>query len=496
MLLSELANPFEVKIVGGDVNVLGIELDSRKVCPGYLYIAVNGQIADGHDYINEAINNGAVAVVCEEADVFKHLKISGWFDESLKYNISALASLYYGNPSQDLFVVGITGTNGKTSIASYLMQSMQMLGQRCGQVGTLGLQLDKKILPTVNTTPDALTLHEYFKQALDNQLQFVAMEVSSHALVQGRVAHVAFNTAVFANLTHDHLDYHQSMDAYFSAKALLFKMAALESAVINVDDEYGQALTRLLSAQDYQIITYSLENDWADLYAFDVEQNTSGIKFKIKYRSMLAEVQSQLIGRFNISNLLATAAVLLANNIDWENVIRCLELVTPVQGRMQVVENSANLLALVDYAHTPDALKNVLRSCREYIQSRSEKNTDAKLITVFGCGGDRDKAKRPLMASIAEQWSDVCVVTADNPRTESQDFIFNDIAKGFVKNDFVRVDGRAAAIQFAVEQAHSGDVILVAGKGHEEYQLLDGQQRYFSDVECLSSLFRTEAIND
>jgi UDP-N-acetylmuramyl-tripeptide synthetase len=496
MRLYDLAQSFNVEVSGADVEISGVALDSRAMSPGYLYLAVCGQVADGHDFIADAIQAGAVAVVAENSDRLTGFNVSGWCDPNLKQNVSRLASLCFDGPSRFLSIAGVTGTNGKTSITSYLMQAMQKLGHHCGQVGTLGLQIDQKLTSTANTTPDACTLQNYFKQAVDESLDFVAMEVSSHALEQGRVDDIAFNTAVFANLTHDHLDYHETMEAYFAAKCALFKVTTLESVAINIDDEYGQALTRLLSAQEYQMISYSLENDWADVYAYDLEQNNLGIKFKVQYRSSVADIQTQLIGRFNVSNLLAVASVLLANKVSWDDTVECLSRIKPVKGRMEVVNNSLDILALVDYAHTPDALKNVLLSCRECIASQCVKYPDSKLITVFGCGGDRDKAKRPLMAQVAEMLSDICVVTTDNPRFELQNDIVEQVISGFSAKDFIRIDDRAQAIKFAVEQAKEGDIILIAGKGHEDYQLLGSERLHFSDVECLSSLLNGGVLND
>ena len=493
MSLHHLACALNVGMQGEDVQLLGATLDSRKVQPGFLYIAMQGEVADGHDYISSAISRGAVAVVCERQSSFDQAGISGWVDINLRHCVSTLASTVYQHPSEQLNVIGITGTNGKTSVSYYLLQALRTLGHSCGQIGTLGLQLNDSIVPTINTTPDAFTLQQFFSDALREKVNYVAMEVSSHALDQGRVNDIDFSTAVFTNLTHDHLDYHETMDAYFEAKAALFKVSSLSAAVINVDDIYGQTLTRLLAAQDYTLLTYSLGFDWADVHAKNIQATQAGMSFDLIYKDEIVPVQTQLIGRFNVSNLLALVSVLLASNFSLKDIVQCLPNIQSVKGRMEVVTNDMSVMALVDYAHTPDALKNVLLASQDCVQLQRQKNPDAKLITVFGCGGDRDKEKRPLMAKMVEKYSDINVVTADNPRSELQSVIAEDIVKGFSSLNYVCIDDREKAIEYAVSQARVGDTILLAGKGHEDYQLVSGKTHFFSDVECLSSTLAMRA---
>ncbi len=491
--LHALAKKMGVICVGKNIPLAGVTLDSRQVKAGYLYLAIKGSVADGHDYIGAAINNGAVAVVCENKNSLLASGLPGWSSALLKTEISRLASEVYQHPTEQLSVLGITGTNGKTSISYYLLQAIRALGDRCGQIGTLGLQLEDEVVITQNTTPDACTLQHFFSDALHSDTRFVAMEVSSHALDQGRVEGVNFSTAVFSNLTHDHLDYHISMDAYFEAKASLFKVQSLQAAVVNIDDKYGQALLRLLSGHEYKLLSYSMESEWADVYANNIRITAVGVSFDIRYKSKKYTIQTQLIGKFNISNLLAVVAVLLANNFKLEDIIQCLSSIKPVRGRMEIVENTQSILALVDYAHTPDALKNVLHAAQEYMFLQKEINPDAKLITVFGCGGDRDLTKRAVMGKVVETLSDITIVTADNPRSESQAVIAANIIEGFSTDQYVQIDDRKAAIQYAVDHANSGDVIVVAGKGHEDYQLIGDEVLFFSDAECLSSLLRSKA---
>ena len=482
MSLYALAEKIGVVCFGENRQLTGVTLDSRAVKPGYLYIAIKGAVADGHDYIKAAIDNGALAIVCECEKSFLASGMPGWSSALLKADISRLACEVYQNPTEQLSVIGVTGTNGKTSISYYLLQAIRSLGEKCGQVGTLGLQLENEVITTQNTTPDACTLQHFFSDALTSHTPFVAMEVSSHALDQGRVDGIKFSTAVFSNLTHDHLDYHVSMDAYFEAKAALFKVPSLQAAVINIDDEYGQTLLRLLSGHEYKLLSYSIESEWADVYANNIQITASGACFDLSYKSQKYSVQTQLIGKFNISNLLAVVAVLLSNSFNFNEVIQCLPCIKPVRGRMEAVENTQSILALVDYAHTPDALKNVLYTAREYISLQKEINPDAKLITVFGCGGDRDSTKRAVMGKVAEELSDIAVVTADNPRSESQAVIAANIIEGFSHKHYVQIDDREAAIRYAIDNTNAGDVVVVAGKGHEDYQLVGDEVLFFSDV--------------
>ena len=486
MRLSELASLMQFDMRGADVELNGMSLDSRTIKPGNVYLATKGAQTDGHDYIVSAINNGAVAVICEKNFDFQAVGVLGWVDENLKQHIAQLASNFYQNPTANISVTGITGTNGKTSISFYLMQMLKLLGSSCGQIGTLGLQLEGLIETTHNTTPDACTLQRFFAQAVEKGIKNIAMEVSSHALEQGRVDNIEFSIAIFSNLSHDHLDYHKTMDAYFEAKAALFKLPSLALVVINIDDEYGQMLIRTLAAYEYKIFSYSLKNDWADVYATNIKTKASGIAFNVVYKEHVFSVQTQLIGRFNISNILSVVAVLIGQGYELASICRLLPQVFPVKGRMEVVDNDKSILALVDYAHTPDALKNVLSASKEYVEQQKLSNEQAKLITVFGCGGDRDKAKRPLMAEVVEAASDLIVVTADNPRSELQANIAQDIAQGFQNNSYILIDDRKQAIEYAVDQAKQGDTILLAGKGHEEYQLIGRERRFFSDVNVLS----------
>ena len=489
MTLHALAAVMGVEPAGIDVELKGVSLDSRQVKPGFLYLAMQGVVADGHNFIQAAIANGATALICENTIDFNQAGLPGWVDTQLKNNVSSIASDVYGNASEQLDVVGITGTNGKTSISYYLLQLIRALGDSCGQIGTLGLQLEDAVTSTHNTTPDACTLQKFFHDAVAVQTHHVAMEVSSHALDQGRVENIAFTTAIFTNLTHDHLDYHASMDEYFEAKLALFKVPSIKVAIVNVDDEYGKLLTRLLAAHECKLITYSLDNSWADVYAKNIHTCEQGINFDICYQSKTLSVQTQLIGRFNVANILAVTATLLANNFTLEKIVQCLPLVKPVKGRMEVVANNCSVLALVDYAHTPDALRNVLQASQTYVENQRKTNAQAKLITVFGCGGDRDKAKRALMAEVAETLSDVSIVTSDNPRSESQSDIVKDIIKGFSGTDYIRIDDRAKAVEHAVSIASAGDTLLLAGKGHENYQDILGERHFFSDVQCLAKAF-------
>jgi len=465
-----------------DCSVTGLCLDSREVQAGDVYIAMQGEVSDGHAFIAQAIERGAMAIIMEKAEVF-----TKWQDqgvalvciESLRQELSLIAARFFDFPSKDIRVAGVTGTNGKTSISFYTSQLYQLLGRPCAQIGTLGMQLGEYFIATQNTTPHAIALQSFIAEVRSKQADRLVMEVSSHALEQGRVDNIAIDVAVFTNLSHDHLDYHQTFEDYFQAKAKLFAVDSLQAAVINIDDEYGVKLKAQIQDKSYPLFTFSLADKQADLYVTDLALSIHGFTAVLHYRQESVAIQAPLIGAFNISNMLAAIAILLVDGVALQAIAKCLPNLQAVTGRMQVMMYAPALI-LVDYAHTPDALDNALSALQLY-KTDSEQN----IITVFGCGGGRDKDKRGQMAEAVERLSDKVIVTADNPRNESVDAINQDICKGFKGDTYQVIADRKTAIQKAVRDCKANDIVLVAGKGHEDYQLINGQKHYFSDQEVL-----------
>ncbi len=462
-----------------DAEIGGLALDSRKVMFGDLFFALEGSQVHGKQFIDKAIERGAAAVL-EEAAWVKKTERNGVpviAVPALKFKLGAIAERWFGNPSQAMTVVGVTGTNGKTSVSHFIAQALRADGP-CGVIGTLGNGLIGELEASTHTTPDAITLHGLLSSMCDQGAQQAVMEVSSHALEQGRVSGVAFDVAVFTNLSREHLDYHGDMASYGKAKRRLFETPGLKYAVINLDDDYGQSL---LASMPGAIGTVSYGFDDSRLppsiMGTDLQLDSQGLRLRISSDWGFGELNVPLLGRFNAENLLAAFAALLACGLGFDEVLERLSRVQPVPGRMQRLGGGAGEpLVVVDYAHTPDALAQVLTALRAHAPGR--------LTCVFGCGGDRDVGKRPLMARAAEQAADAVIVTNDNPRSENPDVIVADIFSGFDSADAVTViNDRAAAIRHAVIGAGEGDVVLVAGKGHEDYQL-EGEHRLpFSDAE-------------
>jgi len=479
--------PLQVALCG-DVMVNGISSDSRNVKFGDLFLAFPGARSDGRSFIADAIASGAVAIAYEAGDGFvsaesetvaiKLLPIANLANE-----VSAIAARFYDAPSAALSVIGVTGTNGKTSCTHYMWQLLRSMGVNAALVGTLGARVDGDYLESGYTTPDAIAVQRTLATMRDGQVSHVAMEVSSHALDQHRVADVRFAAALFTNLTHDHLDYHGDMQHYGAAKARLFAMPGLKAAVVNVDDPFA---ARMLAGVEFgtRIVRYSIAGgDTAcELGVQQVEYTSQGFTADIRSVWGDTRITAPLMGDFNLSNVLGAIGVLCALGFDFATVCAHAWALEPVAGRMQMIANAGDLTVLVDYAHTPDALQTVLKAARRH--------SSGKLWCVFGCGGDRDKTKRPRMGEIAEQLADHVVVTSDNPRSENAQAIIADIKSG-IRNPaacYFETD-RKAAIGFAIRGARSGDVVVLAGKGHETYQEVAGIRHAFDDrIEARTAL--------
>lgn len=488
--MKEVIKDIKALEIGGDpgVEILGLASDSRQVRPGHLFVALRGHGTDGHCFISEAVRRGASAVLCEE--VPEELGIPFVRVKDSREAVATAASNYYGRPSERMTIVGITGTNGKTTTAYIIKGILDAAARRgapeeeptgsTGLIGTIDYQVGEKIYPALNTTPGSVQFQGLLSSMLDAGITHAVAEVSSHALVQGRVRRTRFRVAVFTNLTHEHLDYHKTMEDYFKAKKRLFTelLDTNGIAVINADDPYGLRLIKELSGSGRRVITYSAQGDAdrgdVDIRAVRINCSINGVSFDLEVlgRHCLA-VQSPMIGAPNVQNLLAAAGVAYALGLDWEAVDEGIKKTSAVPGRFETVPTGGDFNCLIDYAHTDDALRRLLLSIREL--------TAGRLIVVFGCGGDRDRDKRPLMGRAVDELSDLMFITSDNPRGEDPKAIINDILQGVKGSDYFVEPDRAKAVFMAISEARPTDTVVIAGKGHEEYQEIKGKRVGFSD---------------
>ncbi len=477
MKLDDILNGINVVSVKGNSDVLieSIEFDSRKVTGGSLFVAVKGYSNDGHEFIGTAIKAGASAIICEVLPGKPDPKIV-WVktDDSAKA-LGMAASSFFGNPSASLKLVGVTGTNGKTTIASSLYNMFIQLGYKCGLFSTVCNYINGRELPATHTTPDPVQLNSLLAEMVQEGCDYAFMEVSSHSAHQQRIAGLKFTGAIFTNLTHDHLDYHKTFDKYLAAKKSFFDSLSSDAfALVNADDKNGKVMLQNCSARHY---TFSLRG-MADFRCSIIEQNFTGMLLKIQG----LELWTRFIGDFNASNLLAVfgAAELLEAEV--KEVLTILSDLHPVAGRLETVKSENGVSGIVDYAHTPDALTNVIETINKIREG------GVQLITVVGAGGDRDRTKRPVMAAICAEGSSKVILTSDNPRTEDPERILDEMEAGVtaeLKKKTLRIADRKEAIRTAVMLAGKGDVILVAGKGHETYQEIKGIKYHFDDREEL-----------
>ena len=468
---------------GAVVNeVSGVESDSRQVKADYLFVAVRGVSVDGHTFISQAIAQGARVVVCEEfpaelADGVMYVKVG---DSSIAFGL--LASAWYGNPSRELTLVGVTGTNGKTTTATLLYEMFRSFGYKAGLLSTVCNYIDTVKVPATHTTPDPLHLHRLLREMVDAGCDYAFMEVSSHSAAQHRIAGLDFNGAIFTNLTRDHIDYHKTVEAYLKAKKSFFDgLPKGAFALTNIDDKAGMVMLQNTRAEKH---TYSLRT-MADFKARIIESRMDGMSLEINGK----EVEVRFVGRFNAYNLLAVYGATCLLGQDPDEVLRKMSLLVPVAGRFQTLHSSRGYTVIVDYAHTPDALNNVLNTIHGVLEGKGH------IITVVGAGGNRDKGKRPMMAREAVNLSDRVILTSDNPRFENPNDILNDMVAGLDaeqrRKALLQVD-RREAIRMATQFAQPGDVILIAGKGHEDYQEIEGVKHHFDDKEEVEKLFAEE----
>jgi len=460
--------------------------DSRRVVPGDVFVAIPGDHVDARKLIPQAIAAGAAAVIWE-ANGFNWdpaWRIPNLPVHNLREQIGVIAAHVYGEPSRQLWLAGVTGTNGKTSCSHWIAQSLTQLGNRAAVIGTLGNGFPEALSEPTHTTPDAISLQQQIAGLVAQGASHLAMEVSSHGLDQGRVNGAAFQAALFTNLTHDHLDYHGDMEQYGRAKARLFHWPGLRHAVINLDDDFGVQLAASLDRSQVDVLGYGLGKGEISGHRLDLSKR--GLTLEIETPWGAGLIRSRLLGGFNAANLLGVLGTLLAAEVALDDATRVLEQVEPVAGRLQMVRRPGCPLVVIDYAHTPDALEKVLETLRGVL------GTEGRLICVFGCGGDRDPAKRPLMGEIATRLADLAVVTSDNPRSEDPAAIIDQVIAGAHPNYWTDPD-RAAAIARAIREAGEQDVVLLAGKGHEIYQEIAGRRLPFSDARVAANAMEGRA---
>ena len=475
MKLNDILKGLDVVSITGnlDIDITNITYDSRKVEENTLFVCIKGFNSDGHKYIESSIEKGAKAFLVQE-----DISIDGYTFIKVNDTRAAMANIadnFYNNPSKELEVIGVTGINGKTSITTFLSEILSLNDNKVGLVGTIKIFDGDKEVESSSTTPESIDLQKYFKTMLNNGCDYCAMEVSSHSLVLNRVDETEFKLGIFTNLTPDHLDFHKDLEDYRSAKEKLFYKTTTAN-IINIDDEGGFKIYENIKSLDTPCYTYGIDNN-ADFMAKNIKIDASGVSYILVTPTYEEEIFIPVPGKFTVYNTLAVIAACYMLNIPKEIVKEGLAKTKGVAGRFETVTNDKGLSVIVDYAHTPDALENVLNTARGFAKSN--------IITVFGCGGDRDTTKRPLMGEIAQRLSDICIVTSDNPRTENPQIIIDDILKGLDKSkeNYKVVIDRKEAIKEAIKTAKKDDVVIIAGKGHENYQIVGKVKHHFDDKE-------------
>jgi UDP-N-acetylmuramoyl-L-alanyl-D-glutamate--2,6-diaminopimelate ligase len=475
------------------MDISGIAYDSRNVREGYLFVAIIGEKFDGHDFIRNISDKGAAVAVGERdvreisrPDDIIYIRVA-----NSRKTLSCIANNFYEIPSKNLILIGITGTNGKTTTAHIIRFILSSWEKKVGLIGTIQYLINDRIYPAIHTTPESLEFQGLLKDMLVSGCSYVVSEVSSHALVQFRVDGAHFRIAVFTNLTRDHLDFHGNMENYFKAKERLFGELLDEDgiAIINNDDPYGKRLISSLRSQypSRKILTVGLKSG-ADILASEIDNSIQGLRFKILFEGKYYTISSNLIGLPNVYNIMSSVAVSISLGVPWDVLLKSLVEMENVTGRFEKIDAGQDFLCIIDYAHTEDALERLILTARELINRYSQYSiriSSPRVITVFGCGGDRDHGKRPAMGAVATGLSDIVILTSDNPRSEEPADIIKEIEKGTVRKNYVIEPDRRKAIKKAVRMAHEDDIVLIAGKGHEDYQEIKGQMRKFSDREVL-----------
>jgi len=478
MKLKEILKGIDYKVIKGnvDIEINKLQNDNRQVGKDDLFLCVEGFAVDGHSFIKDAYNRGATAIICskdiEELPDCTIIKV-----ESSRKALAIASSNYYGNPSSKLKMIGITGTNGKTTSTFMIKSILEEAGYKVGVIGTIANYIGNTKIPAHRTTPESIELHKLFKDMVDAGVDYCVMEVSSHSLSLDRVYGVKFNQGIFTNLTQDHLDFHKTFENYYEAKLILFKNSL--NTIVNIDDLYGKKVFEDIEGSKTTFSTI----EKSDVMASDITMHARGVQFNLITKMEKSTVDMGMPGMYNVYNALGCAAACLKEGISLEVIKAGLGKVS-VPGRCEIVTKNYNLgyEIIVDYAHTPDGLDNILKTAREF--------TKGKLISVFGCGGDRDKTKRPIMGKIGSELSDIAVITSDNPRTEDPMTIIEDVIRDIEKDNYLVVENRREAIKKAMEIAQKEDVIVVAGKGHEDYQVLKDKTIHFDEREVIAEIMK------
>lgn len=472
MLLRDIIKGIEILDIKGslDIEISNIEFDSRKVTDNTLFVCIKGFSVDGHDYIKSATESGATAFLVEE-----DIEIEGYTFIKVKNTRCDMAKIscnFFDNPSSKMDIIGVTGTNGKTSITTFLSEILSGIN-KVGIIGTIKIFDGDKEIESKNTTPESIDLQRNFDKMVKNNCKNCVMEVSSHSLVLNRVDNTNFKIGIFTNLTPDHLDFHKDLEDYRNTKEKLFYKTSLKN-IINIDDDGGKKIYQNIKNLETEAYTYGIDND-ADFMAKDIKILPEGVSYRLITPTYEENIFVPVSGKFTVYNTLAVIATCYSLGIGKDYLIKKLESINGVSGRFESVVNDKSKNIIVDYAHTPDALENVINTAREF--------TKGKVITVFGCGGDRDKTKRPLMGKIASDLSDFTIITSDNPRTENQENITKDILKGITNNNYEVIEDRKEAIKKAIIMSNESDIVLIAGKGHENYQIIGNEKTHFDDKE-------------
>jgi UDP-N-acetylmuramoyl-L-alanyl-D-glutamate--2,6-diaminopimelate ligase len=472
-----------------EVHIHQLQYDSRKIQRGDCFVAIRGSGTDGHRFLESAIGSGASIIVLEQDSAlsdyyFQHSGVVKVVVPDTRKALAVMSANYYHHPSRRLTMVGVTGTNGKTTTTHLIKAILEAVGQRVGLLGTIEYRIGDEVITASHTTPESLELNELLARMVTSGCQSVSMEVSSHALHQSRVYGLEFDAAVFTNLTQDHLDYHGSIEEYFKAKKVLFDSLDSDAiAITNADDAWGMQIAASSPAHTF---SYGV-SDHADVRATDIQLSLEGSSCSVWFRNQQTTLTSPLVGRFNVYNILAAYSTGLALGHAPDVLATGIRSLKSVRGRFERIASSKGWAAIIDYAHTPDALEKCLRTIHDVLPREHR----GRIITVFGAGGDRDRTKRPLMGSVAGKWSDAIIVTSDNPRTETPQRIIDEIVAGIPRGAQVTLEvDRRAAIQSALRQAQAGDVVLIAGKGHEDYQVIGKEKIHFSDREVVEQFIR------
>ena len=482
MILKKLLESLDYELISGNLNVdvEKVVCDSNAVVEKSAFIAISGYKVDGHNYISTAISKGAKVIILEQepkkiSNEITYIKIS-----NTRMGLSQIANNFYKNPSSKLKVIGITGTNGKTSTSMMAQNILECSGKKIGIIGTIGSFIDDEKRELKNTTPESIELQEILSVMVEKNMEYAAMEVSSHAMQLNRVMGIEFTHGVFTNLTQDHLDFHVTMEKYFQQKQKLFYMTSGYN-IINIDDPYGRILSRTLQANNKKVVTYGLGKS-ADLHAVDMVYSMDGIDFTLRFRDLRQRIHCPIPGKFTLYNVLAAMAIAICEEVPLKIIAKALKNMPTVPGRIERIRVDTPYQVIIDFAHSPDGLQNIICSLKETVEGR--------LITLFGCGGDRDKTKRPIMGKIAGDLSDYCIVTSDNPRSEDPDKIIEDILDGVKETQcpYIAITDRREAIKFALTMAKEKDIILLAGKGHETYQILKDRVIEFNEKNIVKEL--------